>query len=321
MKITSTSKLSNIITFKEFSKIWLTKYAIPNCTPPVIKCYEYNLNNWLNPYFGTYKLKDISPIIITNFIILLKESTTKYKFRKNKKLSAGSIKKIYGMLRTILQIAFQNDIIVSNPCLKVKLKLKNFPNENRLHYWTPEEYKNAITILHKEKSDNKYVIEFALKTGLRRSEIFGLKWEDIDLDTNSLFVNKTRQKNPNKNYQMQVMSCKNNSSIREIAIPISLSHSIRNYFIKYNNNEFIFENIDYDSLTAWFRRWQRKNGIKQIRFHDLRHTHATLLLYKGIDIKTISERLGHSCISTTMNVYTHVVKELDRTASDAIDKL
>ena len=79
--------------------------------------------------------------------------------------------------------------------------------------------------------------------------------------------------------------------------------------------------MSIDGVPAWFSKWQIKNNIQRIKFHDLRHTHATLLLLQGIDLKTIQHRLGHSDISMTMNTYTHVLDELHRTASTKLDEI
>lgn len=85
--------------------------------------------------------------------------------------------------------------------------------------------------------------------------------------------------------------------------------------------EFLFENVSIDGTCSWFRKFQIDNNIRQIRFHDLRHTHASILLYKKVDIKTISDRLGNSNIETTVNTCIHIVKELNQKVSEIIDKL
>jgi len=316
-----TNIIPNKCTFGEFAERWLTDCAIPTCKPNVVKSYKCNLKNRILPELGHYYLTEITPVVINTFISKLKSSSTQYAFRDNSSLSEGSIKKIYSIVRTILQEAYKNDLITLNPCSKVSLKFARKAEEDTLHYYDATTYKHVLALLEKEPSDNKYVIEFALKTGCRRSEIFGVTWADIDFENKSITINKTRQKDPTKGNIMTVQACKNNSSIRKISIPDSLCESLKEYHKTHLKNKFVFENIDYDSMTAWFRKWQRKNNIPRIRFHDLRHTHATLLLYKDTDLKTISKRLGHSNIGTTMNVYTHVVEELDRNASLAIDNL
>ena len=87
------------------------------------------------------------------------------------------------------------------------------------------------------------------------------------------------------------------------------------------NQEYIFEHLSIDGICSWFKKWQKENQIRVIRFHDLRHTHASVLLYKQLDIKTISERLGHKHIQTTIDTYLHVMVELNQKAATIIDEL
>lgn len=147
--------------------------------------------------------------------------------------------------------------------------------------------------------------------------MFGISWDDVDFQNKTITVNKSRQKVEGK---MVVLPCKTTSSVRTISIPQSIVDKLLVLRSK-KSTTFVFENLDCDAITAWYRRWIRRNNLTYISFHDLRHTHASLLLYKGIDIKTISERLGHSNIGTTMNIYTHVMHELDVKASEAIEAI
>ena len=301
-------------TLKEFGEIWINDYCT-TYSPLVIKSYRANLNNWIYPELGNYNLDDITPIVVDRFIGLLKSATTKYKTRRNEPLSNGSIKAIYKILRAIITMAYRKELIRENPCSRVRLELKREVAPNKLHYWDTDTYKHALELLEKESNENSLVVEFALKTGLRRSEMFGITWQDVDLINNTISINKTRQKVKGA---MVVLPCKTTSSVRDIVIPVSLSSKLK---CMDHNNKYIFDNVDCDCATSWYRDWVKKNNLPQIRFHDLRHTHATLLLYKGIDIKTISERLGHSNIGTTMNTYTHVMKELDKKCAIALDSI
>ena len=304
-------------TLSEFSEIWIDNYIKPNCTAHVLRCYKGNLKNWILPALGNYRLDTISPLIIDRFINTLKSSKTKYSLRANDKLTNNTVYKIYENLRTMLTLAYKKGLLPNNPCDRVELRLKHNANEET-HYWNVEEYKRALELLSQNKDKLKaFIVEFALKTGLRRSEMFGITWDDVDLEKKTISVNKSRQK---ENNVMKVCPCKTPSSIRTISMPDSIAKKLE-ALKKTSNTTFIFEKVDYDSMTDWYRRWVRKSGLPYIKFHDLRHTHASLLLYKGIDIKTISERLGHANISTTMNVYTHVMRELDVGASEAIEAI
>lgn len=302
-------------TFKELAELWLDDCCSGSYSPIVVRGYRRILDNWIYPEFGNKYVDVISPIMINGFLAKLKTSYTKYATRENKELSGGTISKIYNILKTVLNFAYRNDIIVANPCGKVKLELKK-EIDNTIHYWTKEEYQRALFLLQRDKTGNGLVVKTALMTGLRRSEIFGLKWSD--LIGNTLFVHRTRQK---VDGEMVEMPCKTSSSIRNITIPETLMFELMRHRKKNPKTEYIFEGIDYDNVTAWFRRWERRQQLTYIKFHELRHTHATLLLQEGIDVKTISQRLGHSDISTTLNVYAHVVNELDEKASDVFERI
>ena len=303
-------------TFENVADLWLRQVVSPNYSPLCLNCYIKNLNNHILPVFADKKIASINSLEINEFIKDLKTKKTNYSNRENHKLSNGTIEKIYHILHTIIQYAYDNDIIDKNPCDKVKLGLKK-QNDSTIHYYSIDEYNHLLEELKHEDITKRLAIEMAIKTGLRRSELFGLKWSDIDFKSSMLSVNKTRQKSQNKMFEM---ATKTYSSIRDISIPSSLLDLLKEYH-KDHDGEYILQDIDYDNLTAWFRYWQEKHNLPRIKFHDLRHTHATLLLSQGVDIKTIQKRLGHSDISTTLNVYAHSVKDLDKSASDVMDKL
>lgn len=307
--------VNNTYTFDEFAKIWIKEYC-KEYSPVVIKNYRCNLKNWILPRLGKFKLNDITPLVLDGFINHLK--STKNKANGQDNLSNGTIKKIWQITHAILTTAYMKNLMSQNPCSKVKLELKKEVGNKPLHVYEINNYKKVMELLDNLHTDNAKVIEFAVKSGLRRSEIFGLTWDDIDFENNTISVNKTRQKVNNK---MVVLPTKTRSSNRTIAMPQSLKKLLIDYKEDHPNNVFVFENVDIDAVTKWFRDWQQKHNIEKIKFHDLRHTHASLLLYKGVDIKTISERLGHSNIGITMNIYTHVMKELDNKCAVAIDSI
>lgn len=304
------------MTYEQLAEIWLNEQC-SSYSPIVVKNYKRILDNWVLPEFAKFPLNEISALMVTRFVDKLKNSTSKYANRDNEKLSNGTIKKIYEVFRAIITLAYRNDLIEKDPCSKVRLNLKKEITDNEeIHYWDIQEYTRALELLKLEDINKAIVIETALKTGLRRSELFGLTWSDI-ID-NQLYVNKTRQL---VNGEMVIMPCKTQSSIRRISLPDSLVRSLRQYHKCNMDTTYVFENVNYDSITAWFREWIKEKRLSKIKFHDLRHTHATLLLSQGIDVKTIQKRLGHSNISTTLNTYTHVLDELDQNASKALEKI
>ena len=206
-------------TLEEFANIWIENYIKPTCTAHVLRNYKSNLKNWIIPELGHYRLNDISPLILDRFISFLKKSDTKYAYRNNKSLSNCTIEKIFENVRTLITLAYRKGVIQSNPCDRVSLNLKK-PVEEKLHCWDVEDYKRVLEML--EKVDDKlkaFAIEFALKTGLRRSEIWGITWNDIDFENKTISINKSRQK---VDGVMTILPCKTASSIRIISVPQSI---------------------------------------------------------------------------------------------------
>lgn len=300
-------------TFEDVALLWIKQVASPSYSPNVIRSYVRNLNNHTIPFFARYRIVDINSLIINDFINELKTKKTLYANRENKPLTNETIKTIYKTFHTIMQWAYTNDLITSNPCDKVKLNLKR-EVETKKHYYNVEEYHRLLELLEDEPIDKQVAIQLALKTGMRRSELFGLKWEDINLDDKVIACNKTRQKIGNI---YAILPTKTISSKRTISIPDSLVELLKKYK---NDSEFVL-NMDYDCLTAWFRKWLKRKGLPHITFHDLRHTHATLLLAEGIDVKTIQKRLGHSDIHTTLQIYAHSLEQSDKSASRVFDEI
>lgn len=319
-------------TFFEFAQIWIDEVQKPNSSPLTVDKYKSYLNNRIIPYLGNYKLTKINASILNSYFNEVKTWKTMYKPpRKNVPISKSTVEKIYEIVTAILQKAFEWDLIASNPCKKVKLKLDNMESEIQktkekgekkevINSYTKEEYKNVLELLKKEDLDKRALIETALKSGLSKEELFGLRWCDFDEENCTLSVKVVRLYT--KKTGIIEKQPKAHSRIRIISIPNSLCETLKSFKTKSDKNQdYIFKDININSIGSWFSDFQKRNNIRKIRFHDLRHTHATLLLYKGVDIKTISKRLGHSKIGITMDTYTDVLKELDTSASQKIDEI
>lgn len=319
--------------FYEFAQIWIDECQKPNSSPLTVDKYKSYLNNRIIPYLGNYKLNKINASILTSYFNEVKTWKTMYKPpRKNIPISKATVQKIYEIITAILQKAYEWDIIASNPCKKVKLKLDNMEseiqktkekgeNKETINSYSAEEYKQVLELLKLEEDKEKSIlIETALKSGLSKEELFGLRWKDFNAENLTLSVRIVRIYTK-KNGIIEKQP-KAHSRIRTISIPNSLVELLKSFKSNSNKDEdYIFKNININSIGSWFSNFQKRNSIRKIRFHDLRHTHATLLLYKGVDIKTISERLGHSNIGITMDTYTDVLKDLDISASQKLDEI
>ncbi len=340
-------------TFAEFAQIWLDNKVRPNASQRCVTKYLGALNSRILPYIGSIKLKDLTKQKLEKYFNDIKTTKTNYKARKdnNKTVKPDTVKKWKSIIHACLEYAVDCELIPKNPCNKIKITFTNTTDENtikdlvknkgeKIQHYNTEEFKNVCSILEKEfmtyYNDDKisnekklrevgrrFLVLLDLKTGMRRSELFGLTREDLSIENATFDVNKSRHYAPKEGRYTKYP--KNDSSIRIKTLP----HSILNYLKLYYElldsldykNDYIFDYLSIDGICSWFDKWQKENNIKNIRFHDLRHTHPTILLSMGVDIKTISERLGHADIQTTLNVYADALEELDQKSADLIDNL
>lgn len=289
------------ITLINYSQKWLDEYAKPKLSLKTIQGYKDYLNNRIIPYFGNIKLKDIKAYNIQQFLNSL-----------TNELSTCSIKKYKALLSVMLNTAVKWQIIDFNPCIYVDLP-KGQNNKVIPVFLTKEEANTLLNCLHIEDLKYQIIVRLALQCGMRRSEIVGLTWNDIDFTNNTININKTLSYL--KGQGQIVANTKNESSKRIIYANEDL---IRLICTLPKNSNFLFNKEHIDDITKWFNRFLKRHNLKHMRFHDLRHTHATLLISNGVNMKTVSTRLGHSSINTTLNLYTHSLNEDDKKASQII---
>lgn len=339
-------------TFAEFAQIWLDNKVRPNAGERCVKKYLGALNNRILPYIGDIKLKDLTKQKLENYFNTIKNTKTNYEKRKeNNLVKPDTVKKWKSIIHACLEYAVDCELLNKNPCNKIKITFTNTTDENRIKelvkikkekisYYNFEEFKEVCNLLEKEfleyynnttiagekklrEVGRRFIVLLALKTGMRRSELFGLTREDLSIDNATFEVNKSRHYLAGKGKFTKYP--KNDSSIRTKSLPKSILSYLKLYYelldrLEYKN-VYIFDYLSIDGICSWFDNWQKKNKIRNIRFHDIRHTHATILLYLGVDVKTISERLGHADIQTTLNIYADVLKELDEQSAEKIDNL
>lgn len=339
-------------TFTEFAQIWLDNKVRPNAGERCVKKYLGALNNRILPYIGNIKLKDLTKQKLENYFNTIKNTKTNYEKRKeNNLVKPDTVKKWKSIIHACLEYAVDCELLNKNPCNKIQINFTNTTDENRIKelvknkkerisYYNFEEFKKVCNLLETEFSKyyysntisvekklrevgRRFIILLALKTGMRRSELFGLTREDLSVEEATFDVNKSRHYLAGKGKFTKYP--KNDSSIRTKSLPKSILSYLKLYYelldrLNYKN-VYIFDYLSIDGICSWFDNWQNKHNIRNVRFHDLRHIHATILLYLGVDVKTISERLGHADIQTTLNIYADVLKELDEKSAEKIDNL
>jgi integrase len=197
---------------------------------------------------------------------------------------------------------------------------------------TLEQAKRFLEAARGERLEALYAT--VLMLGLRRGEILGLRWEDIDLDARTLRVAQALQRADGR---LRIVEPKSDRSRRVLALPESVVASLRGHRVRqleerlaagsgWQNTGLVFASIagkplDPQNMSRHFRRLLRKAGLKMFRFHDLRHSAASFLLAQGAHPRAIMELLGHSQSSLTMNTYSHVMPAMMRDLADKMDSL
>ena len=300
-EIKNGNNISSNINFITFAQKWLDDYAKPNLRERTVQGYKDYLNLRLIPYFGNMNLSDIQLYDIQKFVNSLSST-----------LSSETIRKYKNCLSCIFNYAVRWNFLKFNPCNGVIIP-KGLDTSIKPVFLTKDEVEQLLIYLTKEDLKHQIIVRLALQCGLRRSEILGLTWNAIDFKNNTISIYQATT--TIRGVGTVISDTKNQSSIRTIYVKDEIIELLKKLP---KETELIFKGISNNAVSKWFKRFIEKSNLKHMRFHDLRHTHATLLIANGIDMKTVSSRLGHSNISTTMNIYTHVLSENDKKASEVI---
>ncbi|WP_030238524.1 tyrosine-type recombinase/integrase [Streptomyces sp. NRRL S-350] len=244
-----------------------------------------------------------------------------------KLLSPLTLAYIHSVLKSALEHAVREEEIPRNVARNVRT---GTPRPRRFEPLTADE---ARTFLTAAKGHRLHALfELALRTGLRKGELLGLRWEDLDLDASTASIRRTLQRT--RTGGPTTLPTKTISSERRIALPVACVTSLREHRARqarekqqagaqWVDNGLVFSRpdghpIEPATLTRHFKALLRRSRLRAIRFHDLRHSTATLLLEQGVELVVIKELLGHAHIGVTATVYAHVRLRLQR---DAIDLL
>ncbi|MGG3889601.1 tyrosine-type recombinase/integrase [Metabacillus fastidiosus] len=280
--------------------------------------YDSIINHRIIPSLGHISLSSLTPILLQNYVNELHDEG----------LSSATIKKIYNIIKGSLDYAVNMELLPSNPMKKLQL-----PKDKKKEM-TVWEVPDIKAFLHVAKTDRFYIaFHLAITTGMRRGEILGLRWKDIDFHKGVLYVRQTLSKDG----KQFLVGAKTESSVRSIKLPketlsalqsqkINISKEKLRHGAAYVDHDLVVctmkgTPVNPNNLTRTFNKLIEEAKAPPIRFHDLRHTHATMLLAQGVAAKVISERLGHSNIKTTLDIYSHVLPNMQEEAANQIDIL
>lgn len=235
-------------------------------------------------------------------------------------LGAKSVKNTISLLSASYRQAIRLGLLNENPCEKLVMP-SGKQKEVRILY--ENEIQPFLTAMAGLPVDDKVAYELALFMGLRRSEILGLKEADADIVNGVLTIHNTRHRIDQEDYDDDT---KTDRSTRTLAVPEILIMDIAILLethrrLRYGSVDYLIQNgwgetITPQALSSRLARFEKRNGLPPVTLHGLRHTYASLLNAKGIDMSMISRELGHSNLSTTQNIYTHIFKRVSEASKD-----
>ncbi len=313
------------ITLGEWLGEWLNGYVKTNCSPRTLEGYHTIIRRHLIPNLGMIPLSQVQPQHIQQYYArALSEPGP-----DGKELSARSVLHIHRVLFQALNYAVRQGLLIRNPAQLVDPPRAK---KSKMKTLMPQE----VSMLLNVAQDTRYypIIHTAVKTGLRQAELLGLRWRDLDLDLSSLSVTQVLYK---RRGICQFKEPKSEHSRRRLGLSPSLALFLREYRTEreteclllgklLSEDDLVFGKVDGTpmdpgTLTHNFARIARRASLPGTRFHDLRHTFASLMLLAGIHPKIVSEALGHSSVAFTLDVYSHVVPGLQEAAGKRLDEV
>ena len=307
---------SDEYTVAEWLRLWYELYAKPNIRPTTADSYHRGIESHVIPRIGEIKLKELTSRDIQK---LYKDLQENGRLRKSKKqqsgLSNATVRGIHMMLHNALDRAVKERLILRNPtedCIIPKIQKQEM---KILH---PEDMKAYLEAANKRGVLPMFYLE--LVTGIRKGELTALLWSDLDEERRTISVSKQAVGDRNRN--VTISRPKTENSVRKISIPQSAVDLLIAEHRKHPDNPWMFpsprtgEMYHPDSIAKLHEKILGDIRLEHIRFHDLRHTFATIALQNGVDVKTVSSMLGHYDAGFTLRTYTHATRQMQELAAE-----
>jgi len=330
--------VNNKQTFKEYAEWWLENCAQGNIKDSTLNEYKAVLNNHVYPAFGSRPLTKVTRKMVREFIALKKKAG----FKKKAALSRSTIKNILAPVRAIYNQAIEDGNVQFNPASNVGKFNKREPGEKQINPLTREELA-AMLKTAREKMPHFYpALLCAARTGLREGELIGLKWQDIDFHGRFIEVRRTISRGK--------ATLPKNGKTRRVDMSLQLTNSLDELLAKRKvealkremerppEEHRKHEGVLAEVMESWifstpigtqldpnnlrkhvFYRCLDLAELRRVRFHDLRHTFATLLIQQGESLAYVRDQLGHHSIQITVDTYGHLVPGGNRQAVDRLD--
>ena len=321
-------QITSAIKFETFSEQWLDEYAKVNLRPTSYTRMK-QLTKRVYPALGHKRLDKITSrdiqAFITDMLVNGKNFTT------GKPLSRKTAVHHLSYISDVFNYAIRMGMLSDNPCRRVFIP-KGENNEKEIY--TLDEVKILFGGLKDEPLKYQVYLMLAIYSGFRRSEMLGLEWKDIDFDNEIIHVRRTSQYTKDKGIYTDTTKTKKSKRVSKF--PPTIMELLKRY--KHEQDEYAYQLgtkwEDHDRLFTkwngepmnpqtpfeWLQGYCKRVGVPFRNIHSLRHLHASLLIYEGVDVVAVSADMGHSVVGTTLNLYSHMFQEAKARNCDAITR-
>lgn len=310
---------SDEYTVATWLRTWYDLYAQPNIRTATADRYKLMIETYTIPRIGKIKLKKLTSRDLQKlYKDLMEHGRVNTKSgHGNPGLSSTTVRSVHLMLHSAFERAVKERLIARNPtddCIapKVqKVEMKTLRPEHLKAYLDAADARGVLPMFYLE-----------LVSGLRKGELVALLWDDLDIQNRTISVSKQYIKNPSG--KLTLSRPKTETSVRRVSIPQGAVDLLIQEHEKHPENPYMFpssatgEMYYLDSVVKLHEKIPKDAGLEHIRFHDLRHTFATLALQNGVDIKTVSSMLGHYDAGFTLRTYTHATRQMQDQAAETM---
>ena len=304
-------------TVAEWLRLWFEVYAKPNLRFSTAEYYRRGIELHTIPYIGEVKLNKLTTRQIQNLYRELQQNGRRRAAQKTKHpgLSSSTVRGVHTMLHSALDRAVKEKLLLHNPaadCFVPKLQrqeMRTLKPEDMRAYLEAAERRGVLALFYLE-----------LVSGIRKGELAALLWTDLDVEHGTISVSKQVGRNPQG--ELAICQPKTSNSVREISIPREAVELLVQEHQWHPESPYLFPSpktggmYHPDSIVNLHKKLLKDAGLEYIRFHDLRHTFATVALQSGVDVKTVSAMLGHYDAGFTLRTYTHTNRRMQEKAAE-----
>lgn len=304
---------AQIKTLKQYAEAVYMPSVTIRCTENTQTSYQGNLDNWIYPALGNFKLPDISAAQISALLLSMQAQGK----------SHSTVIKVYTVLQGLFKAAYTTDVIDRNPMDKVirPKPRKGEAKPQEAEAYTAEEIRHIWNSLEQEPLKWRTLVRLLIDTGIRRGECCGLQWKDVDFKGNTITICGNLCYTPSKGVYLDTPKNGRSRTIDVDPRVMVLLRQLRQAQARIAISPYVFSQegsadpMHPQSPSRYLKKFEKKYGVPDLHPHKLRHSFASIAITSGADIASVSEKLGHTDKAVTLRMYTHADQESIRRAS------